>query len=161
VERRKKAAAQLDALLEGVPGVAIPRALPGCDHTYWRYALTVDPQVINGGAQALGKWLNANGCEAGANYVGKPAYKLRVFRERATFGKSAWPFVGPHITAQSSPQATGTYRDTDFPGSLEGLDRVVVLPWNEHYTPEHVEYVAGKVRQGAEQLSAARRAEAA
>ena len=33
------------------------------------------------------------------------------------------------------------------------LDGVLVLPWNERYTDEHVDYIAGSIRDAASQLS--------
>ena len=34
------------------------------------------------------------------------------------------------------------------------LDEVVVLPWNEKYTNEHVDYIAGVIHNAAEELGA-------
>jgi dTDP-4-amino-4,6-dideoxygalactose transaminase len=50
------------------------------------------------------------------------------------------------------------YDAAEYPGTLEGLERVVVLPWNERYTEEHVHYVARAVRQAVEGLAGSRRA---
>lgn len=148
VDRRQTAAEQLTAALKDIPGLALPKVLPGCDHTWWRYTLSVDPAVIPGGAQALGTWLNRNGVSVGIHYVGKPAWKLKVFAERLTFGTSGWPWNNPAVDARSSSQARGVWDDAEFPGTFQGLDRVLVFPWNEFYRPEHVEFIADRIVNG-------------
>ena len=37
------------------------------------------------------------------------------------------------------------YRPERFAGSYAGLDRILVLPWNERYTSEHVRYIADSI----------------
>jgi dTDP-4-amino-4,6-dideoxygalactose transaminase len=148
VARRQAAADQLTTLLHGTPGLALPKILPGCDHSWWRYTLSVDPDVIPGGARALGTWLNRHGCPVGIHYVGKPAYKLKVFAEHRTFGQSGWPWNNPGIDADSHAQARGVWNDEDFPGTLQGLDRILVFPWNEFFTATHVEFIADRILNG-------------
>jgi len=148
VRRRQAAADQLTTLLHGTPGLALPRIVPGCDHTWWRYTLSVDPDVIPGGASALGAWLNRHGCPVGIHYVGKPAYKLRVFAEHLTFGASGWPWNNPSVDEQSHPQARGIWNDEHFPGTLQGLERILVFPWNEFFRSEHVEFIADRILSG-------------
>ena len=45
------------------------------------------------------------------------------------------------------------YDRAQYPGTVEALRRVVVLPINEKYTEEHVDFVADAVRRTAEFLS--------
>lgn len=148
VERRAKAADLLTAKIQDAPGITVPKILPGCDHTYWRYTLIVDPDVVPGGSRALGKWLNGHGCPVGINYVGKPAYKLKVFADQVTFGRSGWPWNNPKVDEHSSPQARAIWNDADFPGTLESLDRILVFAWNEFYTEEHVDFIADRILNG-------------
>lgn len=72
---------------------------------------------------------------------------LRRSPVRLTFGKSHWPFD------LARPEAVD-YDESRFPGTFAALESVLVLPWNERYTDEHVDYVARSVRQAAERLSA-------
>ena len=51
---------------------------------------------------------------------------------------------------QSQPKEPGRF-------AYEGLERILVLPWNERYTSEHVRYIADCVAAAA---SALRRAAA-
>jgi hypothetical protein len=36
---------------------------------------------------------------------------------------------------------------------MRGLERVLVLPWSEFYTDEHVDFIAGVVRAGVDELA--------
>jgi hypothetical protein len=36
---------------------------------------------------------------------------------------------------------------------MRGLERVVVLPWNERYTDEHVDFIAKAVRDAVASLA--------
>jgi hypothetical protein len=41
----------------------------------------------------------------------------------------------------------------DTPGAVQALAGVVVLPWNEKYTDEHVDFIASQIRQAASELT--------
>ena len=41
----------------------------------------------------------------------------------------------------------------EYPGSYQALSRVLVLPWNEFYTAEHVDFIAVKIKQCIADLS--------
>jgi hypothetical protein len=72
-----------------------------------------------------------------------------VLRDRNTFGKSHFPYEGEH--RKGEPPVV--YDVADTPGTMEGLATVVVLPWNEKYTREHVEYIGGVIRSAAGELA--------
>jgi perosamine synthetase len=72
-----------------------------------------------------------------------------VFTARKTFGQSQFPY-------SYREQMDGTkivYDAAEYPGTMEGLERVVVLPWNEFYTDEHVAFVAAAVKGAAAELA--------
>jgi perosamine synthetase len=104
-------------------------------HSYWRYCLRVDPTAVPGGAVALAAALQAKGIASAPRYIQKPAFACRVFTEQRTFGRSRWPFT------LARPEAVD-YRRERFPGTVQGLERILVLPWNERYGEEHVEFIA-------------------
>ena len=144
VDSRRSTAEMLTAKLANVEGLTLPSTLPGCTHVYWKYPLIVDPNAIEGGSDALGAELKKNGVFCAPRYIQKPAFECQVLRDRVTFGKSEWPFsLRPEIR----------YDRAEYPGTIQGLDRVVVLPWNEKYTEEHVDFIAGAVRSAVEKLS--------
>ena len=144
VQRRQRAAAHLTELLAPLPGLALPRPLPGATHVYWKYPLVVDPAVIAGGADALGAGLKAEGIFCVPRYIQKPAFQCQVFTDRKTFGKSTVPYA-------SRPDVA--YDPAEYPGTMQGLERVVVLPWNEAYTEEHVRFIARAVESTVRRLA--------
>ncbi len=149
VRLRRERARLMDELLQGIPGVAPPARPADGEHSYWRYTLRVDPEVVPGGAGALGKILKENGLPAAPHYVGRPAFDLRIFRERRTLGRSRWPWKGARPGPEPPPEDP-----KDFPGTYEGLKRALVLPWNERYTTRDVEDMAALVREAVEILRA-------
>lgn len=145
VRRRVDAAAALTPMISGLPGVETPVVEPGAVHVYWKYCLTVDGSRIRGGAVGLASELKQRGIASAPRYIQKPAFRCEVFAQQRTFGKSRFPFT------LARPEAVD-YDASRFPGTFTGLEKVLVLPWNELYTPEHIEYIAGAIREGVEEL---------
>jgi dTDP-4-amino-4,6-dideoxygalactose transaminase len=149
VARRKRTAGQLTALLSGLPGVTLPASLAKATHVYWKYPLSVDPAVIGGGVDALGAALKAAGVFCMPRYIQKPAFECQVFTGRKTYGKSQCPYS----CRERQDGSRITYDAADYPGTMRGLERVVVLPWSEFYTDEHVEFIAATVRAAVRRLT--------
>ncbi len=148
--RQRVAMAQrLTKSLAGVPGVAPPAFRPGCEHSYWRYALRVDPAVLAGGALRLGALLKERGIACAPRYIQKPAFECAVLRDQRTFGTSRFPFVGEHRAGE--PEIV--YRAEDTPGAYDALARVVVLPFNERYEAQHVDFLAEAIASAAGRLA--------
>jgi perosamine synthetase len=145
VERRQAAARRLTAEIGRIPGIRTPRVAPKAEHAYWKYALRVDEAVIRGGAPALAAALKQRGIASSPRYIQKPAFMCEVFRERRTFGRSSWPFT------LARPEAVD-YREERFPDTLAALQAVLVLPWNERYGDEEVDYIADSLRQSVQSL---------
>jgi dTDP-4-amino-4,6-dideoxygalactose transaminase len=156
VERRRQTAALMTELVADVPGLTLPRPLPGATHVYWKYPLIVDPAVVDGGSDALGAALKKQGVFCAPRYIQKPAFECQVFTERKTYGRSQCPWS----CRERAGGGRIVYDAAEYPGTRQGLERVVVLPWNERYTEEHVRFVADAVRCAVEQLNGARRAAA-
>jgi dTDP-4-amino-4,6-dideoxygalactose transaminase len=156
VERRRQTAALMTELVADVPGLTLPRPLPGATHVYWKYPLIVDPAVVDGGSDALGAALKKQGVFCAPRYIQKPAFECQVFTERKTYGRSQCPWS----CRERAGGGRIVYDAAEYPGTRQGLERVVVLPWNERYTEEHVRFVADAVRCAVEQLTGARRAAA-
>lgn len=146
VAARVDAAARMDELLAGTPGVEVPHREPHDVHTYWKYSVRIDPAVIPGGPAALAKALKELNIVSAPRYIQKPAFRCQVFRDQRTFGNSHWPFT------LARPEAVD-YAAERFPGTFEYLDKVLVLPWNEKYTAEHLHYLAASIFQAAKQLA--------
>ena len=107
---------------------------------YWRYCLLVDPQVIPGGAVGLAAALKLRGISSAPRYIQKPAFQCEIFQRRRTFGNSGFPFT------MARPEVLHYDRE-HYPRTFEGLDRTLVLPWNENYTVEHVDYIAASLQE--------------
>ena len=63
---------------------------------------------MTGGVDALAQALRGLGIPCAPHYVGKPAFALRAFRD---------------LGAREEVE--------DYPGVEHGLERILVLPWNE------------------------------
>ena len=146
VHTRISMAARLTEKLSGLPGIETPHIQPDCTHTYWKYGLRVDAHVIQGGSPGLGALLKEWGIASAPRYIVKPAFMCQVFRDQVTFGKSRFPFTLARKEAVN-------YDRSLFPGVFAGLEQVLVLPWNERYTEEHVDYIARCVTDCARRLA--------
>jgi dTDP-4-amino-4,6-dideoxygalactose transaminase len=144
VKQRIAMADRLTAKIEGVKGVKPPKKTPGCVPVYWRYALRVDK-----GADAIGAKLKEAGIFCAPRYVQKLAFECEVLRDQRTFGKSRFPYVGEQ--RRGEPEVV--YRVEDTPGAVEALAGVVVLPWNEKYTEQHVDFIADNIRRVAQEMA--------
>jgi len=146
VDSRVRTADALTSELRGLPGVETPAVTDGAVHTYWKYCLRVDESVIEGGAVGLGAKLRDKGIACAPRYIQKPAFSCQVFRDQVTFGESRWPFT------LARPEAVD-YDESLFPGTYEALRDVLVLPWNEVYSQEHIDYIAKAVRSSVAELT--------
>ncbi len=145
VRNRAESAVGLRAQLVDIPGIENPHVEPHCVHTYWKYCLRVDKTVIPGGACALAAKLKARNISCAPRYIQKPAFMCRIFQEQKTFGRSRFPF--PLARAEAV-----NYDPRRFPLTMEALDNVLVLPWNEKYQDEHVDYIANGIRESVFEL---------
>lgn len=140
VARRLELARHLTHRLDGLPGVTTPHVEPGHVHTYWKYCLRIDPRQVAGGVTRFADRLRRRGIAAAPRYIQKPAFCCQVFRDQRTFGSSRFPFT------LARPEAVD-YRHERFPGAFEGLEEVLVLPWNERYDEALVDAIADAVRE--------------
>src|SRR5262249_32820101 len=131
-----------------LPGITLPRPIPGATHVYWKYPLLVDPEVFEGGADAFARVLKAQGVFCVPRYIQKPAFMCQMFTERKTFGTSQYPWASRVRDGGSDV----VYDPAHYPNTLRALERVIVLPWNEFYTDEHVGFIAGAVRAAVDAL---------
>ena len=146
VASRVRTADALTSSLRGLSGIETPRVTEGAVHTYWKYCLRVDESVIEGGAVGLGAKLREKGIACAPRYIQKPAFECQVFRDQVTFGNSQWPFP------LARPEAVD-YDESLFTGTWEALRDVLVLPWNETYVEQHVDYIAESIRTAVAELT--------
>jgi perosamine synthetase len=142
VESRVRTANSLTEKLEGIRGIETPHVGPKSFHTYWKYCLRVNDHLIKDGAPGMARLLKEKGIASAPRYIQKPAFMCEVFQKQRTFGESNFPF-------NLARPETVDYSAEKFPGTFEALHEVLVLPWNERYTDEHVDYIADAVREAA------------
>ncbi len=146
VESRVRTANSLTGKLQGVRGVETPHVGAKSFHTYWKYCLSIDDRLIADGAPGMARLLKEKGIASAPRYIQKPAFMCEVFQKQRTFGQSNFPFN------LARPETVDYNRDK-FTGTYEALHNVLVLPWNERYTEEHVDYIADAVREAAARLA--------
>ncbi len=147
VARRRRSADRLTELLAELrPAVETPLVSPRAEHTYWKYCLHVDERRITGGASGMARLLKEKGIASAPRYIQKPAFMCEVFSAQRTFGTSRYPFT------LARPAAVD-YERSKFPGTFAALDHILVLPWNELYTDEHVDYIAAAIHEAASALT--------
>ncbi|HXY48731.1 MAG TPA: DegT/DnrJ/EryC1/StrS family aminotransferase [Terriglobales bacterium] len=145
VTARIAAANKLTACLRGLRGIQPPLVHPGAKHTYWKYCLQVDSKQVPGGAVALAGELKKWQIACAPRYIQKPAFMCQIFREQRTFGNSHFPF-------SLARPAVLNYDPSHFPMTMAALNNVLVLPWNEKYEDEHIEYIATSIHDALHQL---------
>ena len=146
VESRVRTAAALTTELAGLPGIETPVITENSVHTFWKYCLRVDETVIPGGTVALGAALKDYGILCAPRYIQKPAFECQVIKNQVTFGTSRWPFT------LARPEATD-YSRCHFEGTWNALEHVLVLPWNEKYTDENIQYLSTNIRNAVMSLT--------
>ena len=148
VNSRIESANKLTAKLQDIAGVETPQISDGAKHVYWKYCLYVDDTKIDGGAVGLAKLLKEKNIFSAPRYIQKPSFQCQIFTEQNTFGDSHFPFNLARAEAVD-------YSPEHFRGTFKALNDVLVLPWNERYTDEHIEYIAANVRAASEKLQIA------
>ena len=143
VETRIRMADKLTQKLKSLRGIFTPKVNVNSTHSYWKYCLRIDRKEIPGGPFALATSLKDLGVNSVPRYIQKPAFMCEVFQKQRTFGNSRYPFT------LARPEAVD-YAPYRFPGAFAALDDILVLPWNERYTGEHVEYIAESIYKGLE-----------
>lgn len=145
VHARIANAKNLTKRLQGLCGVQPPFVHPHAKHTYWKYCLQVNSKQVPGGSVALARELKKWQIACSPRYTQKPAFMCQIFRERRTFGNSHFPFnlARPEVL---------DYDPSNFPMTMAALENVLVLPWNEKYEDEHIEYIATSIYEALHEL---------
>jgi dTDP-4-amino-4,6-dideoxygalactose transaminase len=147
VERRRRIAAEMDAALKGLPGIETPVVRPGATHVYWKYPIQVDESMLGVDVGAFAARLKERGLVVHPRYIQKPAFMCEVFRDRRTLGASGFPFVLPGASVKRQ-----AYDPAEYPGAMRALSRVIVVPMNEFYTAEHIQFICSTIREAVDAL---------
>ena len=148
VAERRCIAAGITRGLEGIAGLRLPNDPDGGAHSWWKYAFFVDPLAIEGGAMALGARMKARGVFCAPRYVQKPAFECALFADFDAHPVTRMPLE--HNPRRAMPQPL--FRRADYPGAVEALETVIVLPIDELYEDRHVAHVCDVIRDEARAL---------
>jgi perosamine synthetase len=143
VATRIRMAEKLTEKLKSLKGIFTPKVGLTGAHSYWKYSLRVDRKEIPGGPFVLAANLKDLDVNSVPRYIQKPAFMCEVFQKQRTFGNSRYPFT------LARPEAVN-YDADRFPGAFAALENILVLPWNERYTGEHVEYISASIYKAVE-----------
>ncbi|MGW4470420.1 DegT/DnrJ/EryC1/StrS family aminotransferase [Nonomuraea sp. NPDC004354] len=132
LESRRRTAVRLIGALEGLPGIRLPRPE---GHAWWLFPLVLP----DGKAGALAGHLREAGIPARAGYLGEPLNRAPVW-SGPIYGGSTYPLAG--YVPNACPEAERLVAET-----------LLVIDWNEHYTDEHVDAVAERVRSWSQSRS--------
>lgn len=135
VTQRQSRADLLTERLREIENVHLPEPTKDSTHVYWKYCLNFEHDNVGDIAKLLREEYDI---ASAPRYIVKPAFMCEVLRDRNTFGNSHWPYEGD----QRKNDPPVVYDSAEFPGTIKGLNEVLVLPWNEKYTDEHLEYIA-------------------
>ncbi len=146
VEQRRRLASSLTRQLAHLSEIVTPYVHPSAEHVYWKYAVRTADTLAPSAVLEIARMLKERDILAAPRYIQKPAFMCEVFQKRRTFGSSGYPF------SIARPQAVD-YRPERFPGTLEALERVLVIPWNDRYTREDVDYIAEAIEAAVGSLT--------
>ena len=138
VLKRQTMAKILNNSLEDLSALTLPKPADDSEHAYWRYCPMIDTAQITDGPYALAEALRDYKIFTAPRYIQKPAFKCEVFRDKVTFGNSGYPF---NLARQESIN----YADEKYPGTYKALEQILVMPFNERYQEEHIEYIAQSI----------------
>lgn len=91
VASRQRAAAELDAGLAGLPGLATPWIDPNGTHVYYVYGLTIDVDMLGVKRERIVDALKAEGVPVFAGY--QNLHLLPIFRHRIAYGRGGFPWT--------------------------------------------------------------------
>ncbi len=108
LQMRRELVFYLNAKLEKYEGLIVPKPLEGREHSYYRYALRIDPQKIKVPAPRIVQALNAEGMDFYAGYL--PLNRYPIYQRKIGFGKKGCPFNCPWYKGRPD------YSMSDLPG---------------------------------------------
>ena len=137
VERRREAAERLNKRVEDMEGLQPLPRVKGVKPSYWQYPVKVDTEKLGVSLQEFAEALRAEGIPCSATYIGEPMYLKKPLREKRTFAKTGFPLADNPLYGRPIE-----YREGLCPHAEKALKQLIVIPWNEFYTPEDVDDIA-------------------
>lgn len=143
VEKRKELGNYLSELIQDIDGLRPAPVTTDGEHTYWAYPLRIDAWDTD----SFGKALSQEGVPANAGYIGEPIFLcMEALANKKTFGNSTYPFDGSHGGRQIE------YTRGMCPRTEEALRHLITIGFNENFSRQDIEDMAGAIRKVAELL---------
>lgn len=146
VARRRMLADTLTQKLRDLTEIITPVVARGAQHSYWKYCIRTADSMHADAVVEIAKLLKERGIVSAPRYIQKPAFMCEIFQKRRTFGTSGYPFNLARAEAVD-------YRPECYPGTVGALERVLVVPWNDRYSEDDVEYIAESLRWAVHSIS--------
>ncbi|MGB8627222.1 MAG: DegT/DnrJ/EryC1/StrS family aminotransferase [Candidatus Cybelea sp.] len=146
VARRRMLAEMLTERIGTLEAIETPYILPGAQHSYWKYVVRTSESLPAEAVLEMAALLKERGIVSAPRYIQKPAFMCEIFQKRKTFGSSGFPFT------MARPEVLAYDRER-FPGTYAALERVLVVPWNDRYDGDDVNYIADAMTSAAETLT--------
>ena len=143
VARRRQTAGLLRTLVADIPGLCPPFILPEADHAWWMFPFTIDRERLGIAPQVFAQAIKAEGLPFGLGYIPNLVFEYDVIRERKTFGTSGIPWTLPQARQGI------VYDRKDYPGTLQFMDSIFIMSWNEGLTEDDVRDIAGALAKVA------------
>ncbi len=147
VLRRRALARRLNERLAGVTHLITPAVAQNAEHSYWKYCVRAADPLPAGAVVGMAALLKQRDVLTVPRYIQKPAFMCEVFQKRRTFGRSGYPFTIARPAALD-------YRLEAYPGAVSALERILVVPWNDRYSEDDVDYIGDALEWAAQTLSA-------
>ena len=131
---------RLAAGLKGLEGLPLPVVVPKGRTSAWFYMLRVDEARLGVTRDWFAKALQAEGVGAGG-YIPVPVYRTGLFENRATLGRSGFPFTLPGVTIGNR------YDEGACPKAEEVLRTCINISMGMSYQAEDIDEVVAAFRK--------------
>ncbi len=130
IERRRKFVKALEKEMKDLKSLSLGWMPPDCESSYWYVRIRIDCDKLKVDKETFVNALSAEGIPCFSSYRHIPA-EAKWFRERATYGKSGYPWTAPEYKGD---------KDRIFlcPNAVKSTEEHFNLQINENYGDQEV-----------------------
>lgn len=146
VASRRKTAANLISRMSDLPGLTTVEDAQ--HHSFWQFPIVLDTAIVPFDNRAYASAVSKYGVPISSGYLDRVLYLVPAIRDRQPYGTSRFPYTVPPSSREIE------YGPGDCPVAENLVGRtLLVIPWNEHYTEEHVDALAMALTGAYESLA--------
>ncbi len=138
VADRRRTAERFAAALAQVPGLT---TLPLDGSSWWQLPVFADVAASGTDAYGWARLLGERGVPANPGYITRPLYLTPMLADARTYGDSGFP-----LAQARSRYVAGACPNTE---ALVSGGRMFVIPWNENYTDDDVDFLIAGLEAAA------------